>query len=316
MRVYGARERSPVGRRAAARPSGRLDLQRGVLDRESSCSACPGGGQHRAELRAPAPGAGAPTPPPCPRSASTRAGRGRRGRRARPPAGPAPVHVRCSPAPPARRTRSAARPRRSVRGRMNRPTPTATKGSAYRQPVTAMITAATITPTEPSRSPITSRYAPRTLMLSRAPERNSANATRLTHQAAGRHDQHRPGRHLRRVGEPADRLHHHEARDAGQQDRVGQGGEHLQPVQPERALASRCPARPAAVIGGQRHGDAEHVGEHVAGVGEQRQRAGDQAATASTTMNAASSDERAQSRPRCRAPACSAAPPWSCRAPC
>ena len=48
-------------------------------------------------------------------------------------------------------------PSRQVRGRMNTPMATATSGSAHHQPVTAMSSAATITPSEPSRSPTTSR---------------------------------------------------------------------------------------------------------------------------------------------------------------
>jgi hypothetical protein len=94
-------------------------------------------------------------------------------------------------------------------------------------------------------------------------------------QAAGRDDQHRGGGHVRRVGEAGDRLDHHVDRDAGQQHGVGQRGQHFQAVETERAL--RVGGGPAG--GGdrrQRHGDAEHVGEHVAGVGEQRQRAGHQ----------------------------------------
>ena len=112
-------------------------------------------------------------------------------------------------------------------------------------------------------------------MLSWAPERSSAKATRLIDQAAGRDDQHRAGRDVRRVGEPADRLDQHEDRDAGEQHGVGQRGEHLEPVEAERAL--RVGGGPAGGGDrGERHRDAEHVGEHVPGVGEQGQRAGQQ----------------------------------------
>jgi hypothetical protein len=54
---------------------------------------------------------------------------------------------------------------------------------------------------------------------------------------------------------------------------VGQRGEHLEPVEPEGALGVGG-GPPGGVDGGQCHGDAEHVGEHVAGIGEQRERPG------------------------------------------
>ena len=76
-----------------------------------------------------------------------------------------------------------------------------------------------------------------------------------------------------RVVEPPDRLGEYVAGYCEQQHRVGQRGDDLQPVEPERALA----VGGRAAGGGdrcQRHADAEGIGGHVPGVGQQRERAG------------------------------------------
>ena len=52
-------------------------------------------------------------------------------------------------------------------------------GSAYLQPVVIMTSAEISTPTEPIRSASTSRYAPRTLMLSFAPSLSTRKLTTL-----------------------------------------------------------------------------------------------------------------------------------------
>ena len=54
-------------------------------------------------------------------------------------------------------TSTASRSRRQVRGRISRPMTTEATASAAVQPVTAMTIAATMTATEPARSPMTSR---------------------------------------------------------------------------------------------------------------------------------------------------------------
>jgi hypothetical protein len=90
-------------------------------------------------------------------------------------------------------------------------------------------------------------------------------------EADDRDDQHRTGQHLDRRGEPAHRLDQHVHADTQQQHGVGQGGEDLEAVEPERPVAAL-----AAAVGeldrGQGHAQPDHVGQHVAGVGEQRQR--------------------------------------------
>ena len=82
-----------------------------------------------------------------------------------------------------------------VRGITHRPMATATTVSTQAQPVKRMTTAATMTPSEPSMSAHTSRYAPFTLRLASLPARSSRMLIKFYHQA-----QHGDN-------EPAHRLH-------------------------------------------------------------------------------------------------------------
>ena len=81
-----------------------------------------------------------------------------------------------------------------------------------------------------------------------------------------------PGLDLRRVADPADRLDEHVDGDGEQQQPVGDGGEDLDPLPAERAPSAGRPLgeRDRA----ERQRDADRVGGHVPGVGEQGQRAG------------------------------------------
>ena len=96
------------------------------------------------------------------------------------------------------------------------------------------------------------------------------------HEAGDGDDEHRAGEHVDRIAEAADRLDEDVDGDAEQQHRVGQGGEDLQAVQAERAVRALVAAA-GEVDGGEGHADADDVGEHVAGVRQQGERAGDDA---------------------------------------
>ena len=75
---------------------------------------------------------------------------------------------------------------------------------------------------------------------------------------------------IRRVGEPPDRLDEHPRRHGDQQQAVQQRGEDLRPAIPERApSAGGARGRPRR---GDSQSDGADVGEHMARVGEQRDR--------------------------------------------
>ena len=89
-------------------------------------------------------------------------------------------------------------------------------------------------------------------------------------------DQHRHTEHLGLTGQPAHRLDEDVDRHAEEQEGVDEGGQDLQSVQAERVLP---PVRLLGVTTGQldrrqRHAEAEDVGEHVPGIGEEGQRVG------------------------------------------
>ena len=103
-----------------------------------------------------------------------------------------------------------------------------------------------------------------------APLRSRAKATRLAARPRQATTRSIPLRHLGRIVEATDRLHEHVHRHAEQQHGVGEGGEDLEPVEPERLVAAIAASR-RQLDGGQRHAESEHVGEHVPGVGQQGQ---------------------------------------------
>ena len=88
----------------------------------------------------------------------------------------------------------------------------------------------------------------------------------------------------------------HVAGHAEQQHGVGQRGQDLQPVQAERALRVVAGVR-CGVDGGQRHAQAEGVGGHVAGVGQQGERAGDEAGDDLDDQEGQDQQERDEQRP-------------------
>ena len=87
--------------------------------------------------------------------------------------------------------------------------------------------------------------------------------------------QHQAAAHLGRVDEAAHRCVDDHDADHEQRDPVHMGGENLQTSEAERPAPARRPAGQRE--GAEREGERRGVGEHVARVREQRQRAGDHA---------------------------------------
>ena len=160
--------------------------------------------------------------------------------------------------------------------RISRPIATLTTGSAYSQPVARMISAATITPTEPSRSAITWRSAAETLRLSPEWRVQDPRGDQVDGQAADRDRQHQPRLDLGRVAEAHPGLDEDPDRDRDQGDAVEERREDLGAAVAEGA--ARAPGAAGEPGGEQGDAEREAVGEHVRGVGEQRQAARDQAA--------------------------------------
>ena len=73
------------------------------------------------------------------------------------------------------------------------------RASAAVQPVRLMTTAATMTATEPARSPITSRYAPRMFRLCACASRSRYTEIRVPDEAEDRDGEHQPRGDLRRL---------------------------------------------------------------------------------------------------------------------
>ena len=89
-------------------------------------------------------------------------------------------------------------------------------------------------------------------------------------------DDHRAGGHRRRLDQPPDRLDQDEPADRQQHRGLRRGGQHLgAPVPPGPVLGGRAAGQHRGHQGQRQPGD---VGEHVPGVGQQGQRAGDERA--------------------------------------
>ena len=102
-----------------------------------------------------------------------------------------------------------------------------------------------------------------------------------------------------RVGEAPDRRDHDRDRDRDQREAVGERREHLGALEAERPPRAGGPRRHRGREQPQR--DRADVGEHVAGVGEQRERAGDDPAdglATSRTPLIASATTSAAASPR------------------
>ena len=95
-------------------------------------------------------------------------------------------------------------------------------------------------------------------------------------QAEHGDDHHDAARHLRGGHQPLDRLVDDPRGDGEQREPVGEGDQHLEAVEAVGAPpVRRTPRQPEAEPGQRERGE---VGEHVAGVGEKRERAGGDAA--------------------------------------
>jgi hypothetical protein len=105
-------------------------------------------------------------------------------------------------------------------------------------------------------------------LLRPAPQEREHDEVRR--QPGSRGEQHGQPRDHRGIDEPLHRLVQDPAGHSEQQQRVAERGEHFEPVEPEGPAG--CGARSS---GGhdsrQRHAQAEHVGEHVRRVRQQRQ---------------------------------------------
>ena len=149
-------------------------------------------------------------------------------------------------------------------------------GSMGVQPVARMTSAAAMAAAEPSRSLVTWISAARTLRLRAAAAMQDPERDRVDDQAGGGDDQHGAADHRHRLHEALHRLPGDGDRDEEQRQPVDEGGQHLEAVEAVGALP----------VGGARrdpHGEPGErqrrgIGQHVAGVGEQRQRPGDDAA--------------------------------------
>ena len=88
--------------------------------------------------------------------------------------------------------------------------------------------------------------------------------------------EHQAGLDLARLAQPVDRLDQHPDGHPDQQQGVAQRGQHLGPLHAVRAARAGGPGAQAGPDQGQHQSGG--VGQHVAGVGQQGQRAGEQAA--------------------------------------
>ena len=171
------------------------------------------------------------------------------------------------------RTSSESRSSDQAERTTSRAISTEASGSAHCQPNAQMRAPAAIACTLPSASVATCSQAPRTLSEPCRPPRRSASPTRLTASPptaiAG---------HRRRVDRTRRREASHRFADDHQSDRrqrrpVGERGEDLGAVVAEGALVGRRPPRDPERE--QRQPQRGGVGEHVPGVGKQRQRVGE-----------------------------------------
>ena len=95
-------------------------------------------------------------------------------------------------------------------------------------------------------------------------------------QADDTHDEHARGLHLRGYQQVVNRLEGHEEPDDGEHARLERGPDDLGAT---HAPGGAVRGRTRGQLGGrQGHGQAGDVGEHVPGVGQQRQRSGDKGA--------------------------------------
>ncbi len=136
---------------------------------------------------------------------------------------------------------------------------------------TATTAPATIAATEPSMSPLTCSSAARLLRLCPCDRLHAANM--LTSRPTPAMSHHHAAGDRRRRQQPPHRLDGDAHDDGEHQQRVDERGDHLGArVAIARAARGR---QPRDVLGEQRDPQRCRIGDHVAGVGEQRQRSCD-----------------------------------------
>ena len=150
------------------------------------------------------------------------------------------------------------------------------RGSIGVQPVSRITAPAASAATEPSRSPSTWTAAPRMLRLSRSAPCSSTEGGDVDEQPERGDDHHDAAGDLRRGHQPLDRLIDDPGGDGEQRKPVGERDQHLEAVEAVSAPPVGGTPRQAEPEPGER--ERGEVGEHVAGVGEQRERAGGDAA--------------------------------------
>ena len=134
------------------------------------------------------------------------------------------------------------------------------------------------------------RNAPRTFRLSRLARASTSVATRLTSAPPSATTSTRPpwtsrGSIRRWIGRPDD-----PEREQPERDPVRLRGEDLEPRVPERPAPGRRPRRHRR--GDEREPERRRVGEHVPGVGEQRERVGERARDDLADHHGRDEDER------------------------
>ena len=148
-------------------------------------------------------------------------------------------------------------------------------GSIGIQPVARITSAAMTAATEPSRSPMTCSTAARMLRLSLVARAQHEEGEDVDGQARGRDPQHRRAEHCDGRVQPLHGLRDDPCRDRDQRDAVDERHEHGEPVEAVGAApVGRLPREPEADPSER---EAREVRQHVAGVGEQGQRAGEDA---------------------------------------
>ena len=149
-------------------------------------------------------------------------------------------------------------------------------------------------------------------MLSCAPCAQQQQADDVDDQAHAAGEQDQPALELRGVAEPADRAVGDPAGQAQQDQAVGAGGQDLGAGVAERPARAGTTAALRDRDRRERHDDAERVAQHVAGIGQQREAAGDPGDDCFDDQDADDRDRTSARRPRCATPVPCA---WSCPMP-
>ena len=175
--------------------------------------------------------------------------------------------------------RTARRPSRHVRGRIQMAIAAPTTGSTQAQSNTSSRIAANDDADGPDG--VGEHFEVRALDVDRLLRTLAEQRERdeIGEQPEHGDHQHLDAEHLGFAAETANGLDEHPDRDAEQEECVDECGQDLEPVEPERVRRSPVAAPLLEARGeldrGERHAEPDDVGEHVARVGQQRERVGD-----------------------------------------